>query len=159
MERPATLVTPQRTIHVLKSRQALHKLCESRTPKVDSKLEGNIRQLLDWDPTANGSPRWEAEDHFCLEDGRESWVVHASCDAYFPLFGSGPSHTPCRRGLGTGSSPTAEGWDWRGLGTGVPSKCVGLGTESRLAGWDWVGLGTEVLSESSEKLSSRLKLA
>ena len=70
-----------------------------------------------------------------------------------------PSHTPCRRGLGTGSSPTAEGWDWRGLGTGVPSKCVGLGTESRLAGWDWVGLGTEVLSESSEKLSSRLKLA
>ena len=90
MDTPATLVTPQRTIHVLKSRQALHKLCESRTPKADSKLEGNIRQLLGWDPTANGSPRWEAEDHFCLEDGRESWVVHASCDAYFPLFGSGP---------------------------------------------------------------------
>ena len=61
------------------------------TPKIDSKQEGNLRQLLGFDPTANGSPRHEADDYFCLEDDVcESWLLEQSSGMLFPLFGSAP---------------------------------------------------------------------
>ena len=82
-----TLVTPSRTKHAIRSRKQLRCFAASRRTTIDSKLEGNIRQLLGFDPTANGS-RWEAEDYFCLEHERDSWLREQSSGRLFPLFGS-----------------------------------------------------------------------
>ena len=54
-----TLVTPERTVHFIESRDALKAFAESRRPRIDAKQEGNLRQLLGFDRTANGGPRHE----------------------------------------------------------------------------------------------------
>ena len=86
-----TLVTPSRTIYSIEDKKHLKAFAEACQPKIDSKQEGNLRQLLGFDPTANGSPRHEADDYFCLEDDRESWLLQQSSGMLFPLFGSAPA--------------------------------------------------------------------
>ena len=82
-----TLVTPDRRIYRFQHESQLDAWCTQHN--IGWKLKGNLKQLLGWKETRNASTRWEAEDYFRLEHGRETWLSHPEIPHAIPLFGDG----------------------------------------------------------------------
>ena len=82
-----TLVTPDRRIYRFQHESQLDAWCTQHN--IGWKLKGNLKQLLGWKETRNASTRWEAEDYFRLEHGRETWLSHPEIPHATPLFGDG----------------------------------------------------------------------